>query len=84
MRSVNIHQAKTQLSKIVDAALHGKETIIAKAGVPIAKVVPLHPKKPVRKFGLLKGKVKIADDFDAPLPEDLQAAFEGRGDESAS
>ena len=46
--------------------------MIAKAGVPVAKLVPLAPAKTVRKFGLLKGKIKIAPDFDAPLSDDLQ------------
>lgn len=78
MSTVNIHQAKTHFSKLVDAALRGEETIIAKAGKPAAKLVPIKAGKPARTPGFLKGKIKIAADFDAPLPDDVLAAFEGR------
>lgn len=77
-RSVNIHEAKTQFSKLVDAVGLGEKIIIAKAGKPAAMLVPAPTRKPVRTPGALKGKIRIADDFDAPLPDDLQAAFEGR------
>lgn len=77
MHSINIHEAKTQFSKLVDAASHGKEVIISKSGTPIVKLVAYSTNKP-RHFGVLKGKIKIADDFDAPLPEDFLADFEGK------
>ncbi len=77
MQTVNIHQAKTQFSKLVDAALHGEEVVIAKAGKPAVKLVPFTKPRP-RKFGVLKGKIKIAKDFDAPLPDDIMADFEGQ------
>lgn len=76
MHTINIHQAKTQFSKLIDAAMHGEETIIAKAGKPVAKLVPLKIET-LRRFGVLKGKIKIADDFDAPLSDDVIAGFEG-------
>lgn len=78
MPTVNIHEAKTNFSKLVDAAASGEEIIIAKAGKPVARLVQIQPAKTVRKFGILKGKVHVADDFDAPLPDDVIAAFEGR------
>ena len=78
MRTINIHQAKTHFSKLVDAVMEGESIVIAKAGKPVAKIVPIEAKKPKRQFGLLKGKIKIADDFDAPLPEDILNAFEGK------
>jgi prevent-host-death family protein len=78
MQSVNIHEAKTQFSKLVDAVGLGEKIIIAKAGKPAAMLVPVPTQKTVRTPGALKGKIRIADDFDAPLPVDLQAAFEGR------
>lgn len=78
MKTFNIHEAKTQLSRLVDAAAAGEEIIIAKAGVPAARLGPIAPTKPIRKFGLLKGKIRIADDFDAPLPPEVIADFEGR------
>ena len=76
MKIVNIHQAKTQFSKLVDAALQGEEIVIAKAGKPTVKLVPINKKKSY-KFGVLKGKIKIAKDFDAPLPDDVLLDFEG-------
>jgi prevent-host-death family protein len=78
MQTVNIHEAKTQFSRLVDAAAGGEEIIIAKAGKPAARLVAMERAKVTRRFGGLKGKVHIADDFDAPLPDDVIAAFEGR------
>lgn len=76
MRIVNIHQAKTHFSKLVDAVLHGNEILIASAGKPVAKLVPIS-KKPKKRFGVLKGKIKIDKDFDASLPDDYLSDFEG-------
>ncbi len=78
MQKVNIHEAKTQFSRLVDAAANGEEIIIAKAGKPTARLVPLARVKTKRRFGALKGKIRIDNDFDASLPGDLIAAFEGR------
>ncbi|ACD18757.1 type II toxin-antitoxin system Phd/YefM family antitoxin [Paraburkholderia phytofirmans] len=75
MLTVNIHEAKTNFSRLVDAAAGGEEILIAKAGKPAARLVSIT--KPARRFGALKGAVRIADDFDAPLPDDVIAAFEG-------
>ncbi len=78
MEKVNIHEAKTNLSRLVDQVSGGAEIIIAKAGKPVAKLVPIGRRGRVRKPGFLKGKIKIAADFDAPLPGELLDAFEGR------
>lgn len=78
MEQVNIHEAKTHLSRLVDRVAAGAEIVIAKAGKPLAKLVPYASGKPERKFGLMKGKIRISKDFDAPLPDDLLDAFEGR------
>jgi prevent-host-death family protein len=75
MSIVNVHEAKTQLSRILDRVAKGEEIVIAKAGRPVAKLVPL-PSKP-RKPGRCKGKIKIADDFDAPLPDSIMKGFLG-------
>lgn len=78
---VNMHEAKSTLSRLVDQASAGEEIIIAKAGKPKARLVPIKETKAVpkpRPLGLLKGKIWIADDFDAPLPDDLLDAFEGK------
>jgi len=74
----NIYEAKTKLSRLVDRAAKGEEVIIAKAGVPLAKLVPMIKPKKIRKPGGWEGKVHIAEDFDAQLPPCLQAAFDGR------
>lgn len=78
MQIINIHEAKTQFSKLIEAVTHGEEIVIAKAGKPAARLVPVQVQQPARKPGALKGKIRIAADFDAPLPDHLQAAFEGR------
>jgi prevent-host-death family protein len=78
MQTVNIHEAKTQFSRLVDAAARGEEIIIAKAGKPAARLMPIERVKPARRFGALKGKIQISDDFSGPLPDELMAAFEGR------
>lgn len=79
MTTVNIHAAKTQLSRLVDAAAKGEEVVIARAGKPVARLVPFEPaKKPDRVLGTLEGKLNTSDDFDAPLPDDVLALFEGR------
>lgn len=77
MTKVNIHQAKTQFSRLVDLAAGGEEVIIAKAGKAIARLVPYQPKGAVRRPGAMRGKIRIKKNFDAPLPKELLAAFEG-------
>lgn len=77
MDTVNIHEAKTHLSRLVEAVAAGTEIIIAKNGVPRAKLVSLGTVGPL-KFGVLKGKIRYPDDFDAPLPDEVLGRFEGR------
>jgi len=78
VRHVNIHQAKTELSKLVERAEAGEEIVIARAGKPAAKLVPLTRARGRRRLGLLDGRFKIPDDFNAPLPEAVLRVFEGR------
>jgi prevent-host-death family protein len=78
MSQVNVHEAKTQLSRLLERVEAGEEVVIARAGRPCAKLVALAPARPPRRLGLLKGKIKIAADFDAPLPDGVLALFEGR------
>jgi len=75
VRIVNIHEAKTHFSKLVDAVIHGNEILIAMAGKPVAKLGPIGTKSK-RRFGVLKGKIKISKDFDAPLSDEFLAEFE--------
>lgn len=78
MSTINIYEAKTQLSKLVDEAAAGRDVIIARGGKPVARLTSLAgPSRKIR-FGVLKGKVKVAKDFDQPLPDDVLAQFEGR------
>ncbi len=80
METFNIHQAKTHLSRLVEKAAKGEAFVIAKAGKPMVKVVPLEPAAPreVTPFGFLKGQFKIPDDFDRMHETEIQRMFEGR------
>jgi prevent-host-death family protein len=80
MRTVNIRAAKTHLSRLVEEAAAGAEIIIAKAGTPRAKLVPLTAwsRRNECRLGLLTGRLSIPEDFDAPLPPDILDDFEGR------
>jgi prevent-host-death family protein len=76
MSQVNLHEAKTHLSRLVEAAAKGEEIVIAKAGKPMAKLVPLRPvARKERKPGVLKGKIWIAEDFDAPMTAEEQSEW---------
>lgn len=74
---INLYEAKTQLSQLVERAAAGEEIIIAKAGRPMARLVPMKATATARVPGQLKGKVSIGPDFDAALPADVIAAFAG-------
>ena len=79
MQTVNIHAAKTHLSRLVDQAAAGEEIVIARAGRPVARLVPLAPGiTGWRKLGCLAKRMTVPEDFDAPLPDALLDAFEGR------
>lgn len=79
METVNLYDAKTNLSSLVERAAAGEEIVIAKAGRPLARLVPLATRTAPRVLGLWADQVRIGDDFDDPLPEDIQRAFEGLG-----
>jgi prevent-host-death family protein len=73
---VNIHEAKTHFSRLLQRVAAGEEVTIARAGVPVARLVAVEPKAK-RPLGFARGQVWVADDFDAPLPDDLLAEFYG-------
>lgn len=80
MRTVNIHEAKTHLSRLVEQAADGEEFIIAKAGKPMVKVVPLVAKdhaKPQR-IGFMEGEFEVPDDFDTMFADEILEMFEGK------
>lgn len=78
MKMVNVFEAKTRLSQLLDLAASGEEVIIARAGKPMAKLIPYRINQRPRKPGYWKGKIKISKDFDE-LPEDLSRTFKGEG-----
>ena len=78
MQTINIHEAKTHLSRLVEGVAAGEEVIIAKAGRPVARLVALAKPAGRRKLGILAGKMTVPDDFDTPLSDELLASFEGR------
>lgn len=77
MVAISIYQAKTQLSRLVERAAAGKDVVIARGGKPVARLTQLKTAPRKIRFGLLKGKVRVAKDFDAPLPAEVLAQFEG-------
>jgi prevent-host-death family protein len=78
MKLINIHQAKTQLSRLIERVAGGEEIVITKAGKPIARLVPYVPKGAFRRPGAMRGKIRIKRNFDEPLPKEILASFEGK------
>ncbi len=74
--TLNLYEAKTHLSDLVERAARGEEIVIAKAGTPMARLVPMPPAPPLRTPGMWKGKIWVADDFDDPLPPEIQKYFD--------
>ncbi|HEU4988180.1 MAG TPA: type II toxin-antitoxin system prevent-host-death family antitoxin [Gemmatimonadaceae bacterium] len=77
-KPLNLYDAKTHLSELVDRAAAGEEFVIAKSGTPLARLVPLQTATSGRAPGRWSAALRIAPDFDAPLPADVAAAFDGR------
>jgi len=78
MDTVNLYEAKTNLSQLVERASRGEEIVIAKAGRPLARLVPLAKRTSPRPLGLLAGEVELGPDFDDPLPDGVKRAFAGK------
>lgn len=76
MQVFNVHEAKTNLSKLLEKTAKGEEVVIAKAGKPVAKIVPFEEKLKPRKFGLWKGKIWVSPDFDEE-DEEINKMFYG-------
>lgn len=76
MKTVNIHEAKTHLSRLLVEVAAGEEIVIAKAGKPVARIVPVAGPRAERVLGIDAGRVVIGHDFDAPLPDEMLAGFE--------
>jgi prevent-host-death family protein len=76
VKTVNIHEAKTHLSRLLAEVAAGEEIVIARAGKPVARIVPVAGPHPERVLGIDTGRVVIRDDFDAPLPDEVLAGFE--------
>ena len=75
MKTVNIHEAKTHLSRLVEEAAAGRDIVIARNGKPVARLVALNASREPRTPGALKGQIHIGDDFDSPLPPELASAL---------
>lgn len=86
MTTIGLAEAKSKLSELVDQVERGEEVVISRYGKAVAKIVPVEPPKIDRSgiFGCMRGKMWVADDFDAPLPEDIQRYFEGYDDDETS
>jgi prevent-host-death family protein len=74
--TVNIHEAKTHFSRLIERAARGEEIIVAKSGKPLVRIVPLEGRPQEHRPGLSRGLGEISDDFDEPLPEEILAEFE--------
>lgn len=79
MKTVNIHEAKTHLSRLVEEAAAGHDIVIARNGKPVARLVALNASREPRKPGALRGQIHIGDDFDSPLPPELANALGADG-----
>jgi prevent-host-death family protein len=77
METINVYDAKTRFSQLVDKAAAGEDVVISRNGKPLVRLTRLAESTRQVRFGLLAGQVKVADDFDAPLPDSVVAAFEG-------
>jgi prevent-host-death family protein len=77
MKVVNIHEAKTTLSQLLESVLAGEDVVISKAGTPLARLIPYHTQKKPRSPGIWKGKVTMTDNFDDPLPPEILNGFLG-------
>jgi prevent-host-death family protein len=80
MTIVNLHEAKTNLSRLVDRAVAGEEIVIARAGHPLVRLVPHQPERRLRPLGLFAGQPYRIDHAFDELPDEIQTAFEGRGE----
>jgi prevent-host-death family protein len=79
MKQVNVHEAKTHLSRLLDESEAGEDIVIARGGKPAVRLVPIGNDKP-GIIGLLKGKIKVPENFDASLPDDILDLFEGKAE----
>jgi len=77
LKTVNVHEAKTQLSRLLQRVAAGEEITIANRGTPVARLVPAERPKPRRILGIERGRFVVPDDFDAPLPPEVLAGFLG-------
>ena len=78
MEKINVHEAKTHFSRLIERAERGEEFVIARAGKPVARLGPLRQRRKKIRLGGLDGRYKIPDDFNKPLPESMLRLFEGR------
>ena len=75
MATINVHAAKTQFSRLLERVEQGEEVVIARAGKPVARLVPVEPLVEPRRPGSARGLGRVGEDFDAPMPDEFLAAF---------
>ena len=80
MKPTNVHDAKTHFSRLIDRVQKGEEVVIARAGKPVARLVPYTAPNEPRKGGQWRGLVRMREDFEAPLPDELDRAFRGEAE----
>ncbi len=83
MGTVNIHEAKTHLSKLIEKAVAGEDVIIAKAGKPLVRLTALEPPPRKSRIGFLKGQVTVPEDFDTMFQEEIEEMFYGKAEDSS-
>jgi prevent-host-death family protein len=76
MKIINIYDAKTQLSRLLREVAAGEDIVIAKDGTPLARLIPFEQEGEVRELGIARDRIQVSDDFDAPLPPDVQRGFD--------
>jgi prevent-host-death family protein len=81
--TVNIHEAKTHLSKLIEKVTNGEEVIIARAGKPVVRLTSLEPAAPRSRIGFMEGQFKVPEDFDTMFQDEIEKMFYGTSDESA-
>ena len=77
MTQVNVHEAKTHLSRLLDQAMAGEQVVIMRSGRPLVRLMPVEPAPVRRVIGTARGEFVVPEDFDDPLPDEILAAFEG-------
>lgn len=83
MQTVNVHEAKTHLSRLIAKVMAGEEVIIAKAGKPMVRLIAVEPVRQTSRLGFLKGKIVVPDDFDTMFQDEIEEMFYGNSEKKS-